>query len=436
MMDKHYLEGDIVIVGGGVAGLEIATTLGRKFRRQSENRRILLVDADSAHVWKPMLHTIAAGTRDTAQHQTPYLAQARDAGFTYVPGALAGLQRATKEIEVAALRGPNDELILPERRIRYGTLIVAIGSRANDRGVPGAQTHCMRIDSRREAEAFSDAIRMRMLQSLARDEALPIAIVGGGATGVELAAELAKLREIAASYGEEKLRSGVQISLIESGQRLLPSFPEDIGQATRARLESVSVRVMTGRRVEAAEERGLRFKDGGWIDADLKVWAAGVKAPGVLAGLDGLETNQANQLMVLPTLQTTLDPTIFAVGDCASLVISESKRGLPPTAQVAHQQARHLCAHLPRLLSNNVPIPAFRYRDFGALVSLADYDAFASLGRLGLLREATFRGTLARLSHGMLYRAHQARLHGPLRGTLLWCIDALSSMTKAPARMS
>ncbi|WP_109475955.1 FAD-dependent oxidoreductase [Paraburkholderia sp. C35] len=172
-----------------------------------------------------------------------------------------------------------------------------------------------------------------------------------------------------------------------------------------------------------------------WVDASLKVWAAGVKAPGVLDGLDGLESNEANQLIVLPSLQTTLDPSIFALGDCASMSISTSKRGLPPTAQVAHQQAKHLCAHIPRLLSNGVPVPGFQYRDLGALVSLADYDAFASLGRLGLLRGTTFRGDLARLSHAMLYRAHQARLHGPLRGTLLWAVDVLGSLARAPAQM-
>ncbi|BDA61769.1 FAD-dependent oxidoreductase [Shewanella xiamenensis] len=140
----------IVIVGGGVAGLEIASTLGRRWRRRKDGPSITLVDSDSAHVWKPMLHTIAAGTRDISQQQTTYIAQARAAGFAYQPGELCGLDRGAREILLAAQHASDGRLLISARRLGYDLLVLAIGSRANDFGTPGVAEHCYGIDSRRQ----------------------------------------------------------------------------------------------------------------------------------------------------------------------------------------------------------------------------------------------------------------------------------------------
>src|SRR5690554_2566030 len=118
----------LVIVGGGVAGLEIASTLGRQWRREDGSPSIILVDRESAHVWKPMLHTIAAGTRDIFQQQTTYLAQARDAGFSYRPGELCGLDRAARGIRLAAQHAPDGRLLVPASRLGYDVLVLATGS--------------------------------------------------------------------------------------------------------------------------------------------------------------------------------------------------------------------------------------------------------------------------------------------------------------------
>ena len=424
----------LVIVGGGVAGLEVASTLGRRWRGRADAPSLILVDRESAHVWKPMLHTIAAGTRDISQQQTAYLAQARDAGFAYRPGELCGLDRAAREIRLAAQHAPDGRLLVPPSRLGYDVLVLSTGSQANDFGTPGVAEHCWNIDSRRQADAFNREVRIRLLQCLTQQVPLHIAIVGGGATGVELAAELVQLVEAVTAYGAPDLAGRIDITLIEAGPRLLAGFPEDISAATRTRLEAIGIRVLTGTQVSAATADAFVLADGSELVATLKVWAAGVKGPDFLADLDGLEANRNNQLVVGPTLQTTRDPAIYALGDCAALTPQGASRPLPPTAQVAHQQAKYLVDALPRALAGK-PVRDFRYRDMGALVSLADYDAFGSLGQFGLFHGQTFRGQLAQISHVMLYRAHQARIHGFWKGGLLWLVDRLNSRVRAPIRL-
>lgn len=382
-----------------------------------------------------MLHTIAAGTRDISQQQTTYIAQARDAGFAYQPGELSGLDRTGRELLMAPLYAADGRLLVPARRLAYDTLIIAVGSEANDFGTPGVLEHCFRIDSRLQADAFNHEIRIRMLQCLAQDGELSIAIVGGGATGVELAAELVQLTEAAVAYGAKGLAARISITLIESGSRLLAAFPQDISAATRTRLEKLGIKVLTDTRVSAANADGFVLGDGGKIAASLKVWAAGVKAPAFLANLDGLEVTRGNQLVIQRTLQTTRDPDIYAIGDCSSLTLPGAERPLPPTAQVAHQHAQHLIRHLPGAVMHGERVPAFAYRDFGSLVSLGGYDAYGSLGKFGLLKGATIRGRLAQLSHVMLYRSHQARLYGFWRGGLLWLVDRLNSRLRSSIRL-
>jgi len=423
----------IVVVGGGVAGLEIASSLGK--RREALHAEITLIDSDSAHVWKPMLHTIAAGTRDLAQQQTTYMAQAADTGFAYQPGEMCGLDRAAKEVLLAPITMPDGREVVPARRLPYDKLVIAIGSGANDFGTPGVLEHCFMIDSRRKADAFNHEIRLRMVRSMTQGESLRVAIVGGGATGVELAAELVQLAESARAYGALGDAARFAIVLIEAGPRLLPGFPEDISAATKYRLEALGVTVLVNERVQRATEEGLVLGDGRPLPAGLRVWAAGVKAPEFLSTL-GLQTTRGHQLIVNGQLQTD-DPDIYAVGDCASFTLPGQEQPLPPTAQVAHQQARFVIETLPRQLRRPQAASgrSFAYRDMGALVSLANYDAYGSLGKFGLFNGGTIRGRLAMLSHLWLYRSHQARLYGFWRGGFLWLVDMMNSRLRPSIRL-
>lgn len=429
----------VLIVGGGVAGLELATALGKQWcksqNKKSDNPQITLIDRESSHIWKPMLHTIAAGTRDISQQQTTYISQAQKSGFTFQPGELHEIDPAKKEVILSQLLADDGRLLIPERKLNYDTLIIAVGSRANDFGTPGVRENCLTIDSRQQAITFNKEIRIRILQCITQERNLSVAIVGGGATGVELAAELIQLIQDSIAYGANDLDKRIKITLIESGPRLLTSFPEDISNETQKKLEALGVIIMTGTRVTKVESNNFILENGSEINAELKVWAAGIKAPDFMSNIKGLQVNRNNQLIIKASLQTVSDPNIFVIGDCASLTPIGQERPLPPTAQVAHQQAQHLIKYLPRKILRNGPMPDFIYHDFGSLVSLGDYDAYGSLGKIGLFKGLTFRGRLAQFSHAMLYRSHQVRLHGFWHGSLLWLVDIINTRLKSSIRL-
>ncbi|MBE7202850.1 MAG: FAD-dependent oxidoreductase [Parafilimonas terrae] len=418
----------IVVVGGGVAGIEVATGLGRDGRAE-----IVLADRSLSHVWKPMLHTFAAGTARPDRQKVDYFAQAKRNGFRFQPGTLVGLDRQARRIALVVEEAEDR----PPASLAYDLLVLAIGSRANDFGTPGVAEHCLTIDDLTEAEGFHAALRRHLLRALRDQDGLSVAIVGGGATGVELAAELKHAIDMLAQYGSADLPGRLRLTLIESGPRLLPAFPEKVSAAAARTLADLGVEVRVGAMVSAADEVGFALKEGGRIDATLKVWAAGVKAPDVLATVDSLERARTGGLIVGPDLRTTRDPSILALGDCASLTDPVTGRLVPATAQAAHQQARHLVRALRHALGNGglgMPLPPFRYRDRGAIVSLADFNGWGTLGRY-TFGGGRLNGLSARLTHDLLYRQHQFGLFGPGLGLATWFADELDRVVSPPVRL-
>jgi NADH:ubiquinone reductase (H+-translocating) len=424
----------IVIVGGGNAGLLLATKLGREVRNGMP-ATVTLLDKSATHIWKPMLHTIAAGTRDVNEQQVSYIAHASAHGYAYQPGEVCGLDREKKRVEIAELRAPQGELVIGARTLDYDVLVLALGSRANDFGTPGVSTHAHFIDSQKQAEDFNETLRTRLFRSIARDEQFRVSIVGGGATGVELAAELSSLLEIASGYGDPTVRQRLELTLIESSPRVLAAFPPRISESSEALLKRMGFRVLTSTRVTGAKEDGFWYGTDEFVPADLMVWAAGVKAPDFMDGLAGLETTRSNQVVIRSTLQATRDDDIFALGDCSSLKVNAAERPLPPTAQVATQQAEHLAKVLPVWVAGG-SLKDFAYHDFGSLVSLANYDAFGSLGQFGFFKGVFIKGRLAELSHAMLYRRHQQALHGFGKATLMWTAERLKRLTQPRIRLA
>jgi len=424
----------IVVVGGGIAGIVIATHLSRRLAR-SKTAEILLIDHNFSHVWKPMLHTFAAGTANYGSENISFFSQAKRSGFKYWPGELAGLDRSRKLVDLGPVRLPDATKSLPGRSLPYDTLILAVGSRANDFGTPGVAENCHFVDNIGEANAFNNLLRSRMLQAIDARTDLHVVIVGGGATGVELSAELARRTEILSSYVHEATATRVHLTLIETGPRLLGPFPERISKAVEAKLRRIGVDVRTKTKVVESDKDGVVLEGGQRIDAALIVWAAGIKAPEVVAKLDGLDVSRQGQILVRPTLQSKQDDSVFALGDCSSLPGKDGKP-LPTTAQVARQQAVFLARSLARHLGQNRPLAEFHFRDMGSLVSLADYAAYGTLGSYGFFRGGFLKGRLAHVAHAALYRMHQMSLYGPVRGGVVSLTDDLARAVRPRVDLS
>lgn len=408
----------IAILGGGVAGLHVASRLASRFR-------VTLIDREPAHVWKPMLHRIAAGTRAVLPPQTSYVAQARERGFVFVPGTVTGIDRGARQVQIAPLVDGTLGEVVGARVLDYDTLVLALGSLADRFRTPGVVEHCRTIDSRAQAMAFSHEMRLRVLDAAAHRGRLSIGIVGGGATGVELAAELAQLADLAEYYGADGIAGRVGVTLLESGPRILRPLPERIARESHARLEELGVTVLTDARVERASDLGLHLADGRIIEPDISIWAVGVRAPDVLGTLK-VTCGGGGQVVVSDRLRSLDAPEIFALGDCASLTPGSGRLSLAPTAQVAYQQACYLCRHLPALIDGD-EVPPFRFREPDALVSVGGYGEFGSLGMFSFFRSAGIRGRIAHMAHVLLYRSHLVQLHGVWRGTLMWAVDLLNS---------
>jgi NADH:ubiquinone reductase (H+-translocating) len=411
----------IVIVGGGAGGLELATKLGNKLGRGGL-AEITLVDANRTHIWKPLLHEVAAGTLDSHEDELEYLAQAAMNGFRFKLGRMIGLDRERKEIRVAATLNREGEEIIPERSFAYDTLVIAIGSVSNDFGVPGVQEHCHFLDTTQQAEAFQTRLMEAYLKAHTQGKPLEpgqldVAIAGAGATGVELAAQLHKVSRLLNAYGLDEITPAqIKISIIEAADRILPGLPPDLSEKSAAELRRLNIHLVTGERVVEATRDGIKTHTQRFIPAHIKVWAAGIKAPDFLKDLAGLETNRANQLVVRPTLQTTRDDDIFALGDCAACPLP--KGGIvPPRAQSAHQQASLLVKSLRRRLRGE-PLKDYRYRDYGSLVSLGRYSTVGNL--MGNLTGTIMvEGFVARMVYLSLYKMHQLALYGPFRTGML-----------------
>jgi NADH dehydrogenase len=426
MVEKHK----IVIVGGGVAGLDLATQLGR---RAPDAFSVTLIDREPSHVWKPMLHTIAAGTQDAEMQGTSYMVHAATKGFVFHPGEVIAIDRSPRHVRLAPLILHGEET-LPARTVQYDSLILAAGSKANDFGTPGVKEHCLTIDSRADAIAFNDRLRARLLKALSERRVLSVAIVGGGATGVELAAELIQIADVVEHFGATGARKQMHVTLIEAGNRILAPFPERISHEAQRSLEALGIVVRTSAKVSSAEPGGLVLGSGEQVAAELKVWAAGVQAPEFCEKIEGLKRTMNHQLSVGPT-RVTDDPHIFAIGDCASFTQAGDDRPLPTTAQVAFQQSVYLSKYLLPMIKQR-PVPGFRYHDFGSLVALGRYDAYGSLGRVGIFKGGFIRGKIAQLGHALLYRRHQGRIHGMFRGSLIWLLDVLSRRVRPSGRFS
>ncbi len=414
----------IVVVGGGAGGLELATRLGSHFGREAFD--ILLVEKNRTHIWKPLLHEVAAGSLDANLDEVGYRSHGHAWGYRFFYGAMEGVDLGTRHVLIAPILDEDGREIMGRHRIRYDYLVLAVGSVSNDFGTKGVAQNCIFLDSRLQADRFRSKLLdhcLRVSRTLsqnpdAADAVVRVDIVGGGATGVELAAELYNSAAELRHYGLEVFdESRLKVTLIEAGPRILPALPEELAKAAHEELEALGVRIVAGEQVVEATPEGMITKSGELIKADLRVWAAGVKGPDMLARL-GLETTRSNQLVVKPTLQTTKDERIFAIGDCAWFVPEGEKHAVPPRAQAAHQMAG-IAFHNIRAMIGGKPLKDFIYRDHGSLVSLSHFSTVGSLMGNLIGGRMAIEGRLARFVYVSLYRMHLIAIHGWLKGLAL-----------------
>jgi NADH dehydrogenase len=414
------LQSEIVIVGGGAGGLELASKLGRKLGPS----RVALVDSRLYHIWKPSLHEVAAGTLDIHQEGLSYQMLGHDNGFTFILGPMTGLDAPASRVTVGPVIGGGEE-VLPERHVGYGSLVLAVGSTSNYFGVPGAADYTISLNATEDAERF----RLKLLRLLAgvqehkeegEDAGLDVVIIGGGATGVELAAELREASGAYAVYGFSHLqaRRDVHITLLEGAPRILAPLPERVSDAALELLNKRAIKVVTACRVTSIDQHTVHDAEGNTYHADLCVWAAGIRAPQFLDSI-ALPTSGSGQVEVDAHLRVKGVPGVYALGDCAACVDGKGKP-VPPRAQAAHQQADYLrAAFLRRADGKPEQDKPYIYRDYGSLVSLGHTTTVGSL--MGALRGASWfvEGFVARMMYLSLHLMHHQAVLGSVRTATL-----------------
>lgn len=435
---------NIVVVGGGAGGLELVTYLGNKLGNQA---KVTLVDRNPTHLWKPLLHEVATGILDIGTDAVSYRAQAHQNNFYFEQGNITRIDRTNKYIELSPIYRQDGSPIVVARRIPYDYLVLAIGSKSNDFNTKGVAEHCIFLDSSEQALRFQHNMLSLFLrfsenfnlseigeesqqQPLVEEGKVNIAIVGGGATGVELAAELYSATQYLSLYGYGHIDTDcLQVTLIEASNSLLPALPQKVSQAVHRELSELGVNVKLNTMVVEATANGFVTKEGACIAADLMVWSAGVRASSVTQQFDGLELNRINQIKIKDTLQTTVDDSIFAIGDCAFL-LQENGKPVPPRAQSAHQMAT-ICGKNIVALFQQKTLRHFKYNDNGSLVSLANFSTVGSLFNNAL----TVEGKLARLAYISLYRLHQHALFGCVKTGLLILIGRINRFLKPKMKL-
>lgn len=429
----------IVVVGGGAGGLGLVRRLAARYGNRDHD--IILVDRNVSHIWKPLLHEVAAGSLDANLDEVGYGGHAARWNYRFFHGELERIDREQREIVTAPSYDDRGRLITSRHAIRYDYLVLAVGGVSNDFGVNGVREHAMFLEHRGQADEF----RQRLLNACLRtnDEQrrgdrhakVRVAIVGGGATGVELAAELYNAAKALRHYGLEVFdETKLEVTLVEAGPRILPALDPELADTARDELEKLGVAVKVDTQVSSVAEDGIETTQGNRLPAEIVVWAAGVKGPDALPFESDLETTTLNTFVVTPTLQTSKDERIFAIGDCASCLLPGEVRPVPPRAQAAHQMADCVYDNLERLRRGKEPKP-FRYRDRGSLVSLSRFSTVGSLmGNLVGGRMAV-EGRLARIAYLSLYRLHIIAIHGWRRGLAMILLGHVNRVVRPKLKL-
>ncbi|MCP1660622.1 NAD(P)/FAD-dependent oxidoreductase [Neisseria perflava] len=412
----HY---DIVVVGGGAGGLELASKLGRAMGRKVGPEKVLLIDRSVFHIWKPTLHEVAAGTLNPQQEGLSYSILARSNHFSFMVGELIKFDPQAKKLTLKEVHNQHGgELIIPERHVTFDRCILAIGSGSNFFNTPGSE-HAYVLENAQDAQEFhAHLLNLFARAAYSEDKRLSVVIVGAGATGVELSAEMMEAyHEIQDNSGSGQ-RFRIEITLVEAAPRVLSGLPEKVSAQAIQALRQKHIKVMTGTRVLGLHSDRVET-DQGDLAADVIVWAAGIKAADRNQEY-GLPVNRINQFEVNRQLQTPADG-VYAMGDCAACEWEDGKF-VPARAQAAHQQADFLCDLLMAYEKGRDFNKEFVYKDSGSLVSLGTNHGVGNL--MGSLSGGSFfiEGLIAKYMYMSLHLMHHKAIIG-IRKTILLALS-------------
>ncbi|MEM1264111.1 MAG: NAD(P)/FAD-dependent oxidoreductase [Pseudomonadota bacterium] len=425
----------IIVLGGGAGGLELVVKLGRKLGRRRE-AEVILVDKNPTHIWKPLFHEVATGSMNSYHDEAAYQMLARKHGFKFILGRATGIDLDARNVDLAPIEADGVQMV-PPRTLTYDTLVVAVGSQSNDFGIAGVNEFSQQLDSREEAEQFHKIFTAQMHRVNAEHvpdlQQLNVVIVGGGATGVELAADMHNVVQRLSEYGFDRFsKDRLKVRLIEAAEELLPRLPIRIGTAVHHELGKIGVDVRTSTMVSKVEKNAVITSESEVIPADISVWAAGVKAPQWIAD-SGFTVDKLGRIEVNEDLSVRGLDSVFALGDCCACKDRDGK-DIPPRAQAAHQMAGIVARNIISARKGHESRP-FVYRDFGSLISLSKYSTVGNL--MGnLMRGSVFiEGWMARMFYLSLYRMHQSAVHGLFSTFLIMLGDRIYKATRAEVKL-
>ena len=416
----------IVVLGGGSGGLELVAELSGR-----ADCHVTLVDRVSTHLWKPRLHEFAAGTVNSTLTEMSFYMLASMRGFRFEQGTVTAIDRAAKTVRLAELSTPDGQIVTGARNVPYDICVVALGGVTPDFGTKGVAEHAIRLDQKSDADEFRDLFIATMIHARETRGTAHVVIVGSGATGTELAAHL-RLSEQAFFDRTEKERQShiLELTILEAAPQIMPGADKSLRNGVLKRLDALHIDVHVGAKIDEVTASEVKAADGKSWPADLVVWAAGLVGHPCLKGLADFEMDNKGRIVVDDRLRSSVDPSVYVLGDAASLTLAGADQPLPPTAQCASQQATYLTSALPRIIAGGTP-GAFDFSDKGRLISLG---RAGSVGVIGFARKNDFLvdGQFATAAYRGLARQHQWAVLGPMRGSVAILADMISP-TKGPA---
>ena len=359
----------VVILGAGFGGIQTYTSLRKAGRKDIQ---VTIINRTNYFLFTPLLHEVATG--GLGHHNVVEAVR-----------EIIGRDSASfLQAEIEAIDMTNRTVHTSVRDVPYDTLVIATGATTAYYGIPGAEEHGLVL------KTLDDALRLRnrvidlfeqanQRTPAERKQLLSFAVVGGGATGVEIATELADLFNdtFRIFYANDFNRKEVSLSLISADKELLIPFHPHLRRKAAHVLEREGINVKLNMQVKEVTPDGLLFADGTTLQASTVVWAAGVRSLMPKAN-EGLTCDKGGRAMVDAFLRADRREDVFALGDSACFANLEGKP-LPMLAQVAVQQGRVVAENILRTIDQQ-PLKAFEFKMKGQLVSLGRLQAAAQIG--------------------------------------------------------